>query len=62
MLMQSNLLYPQCKECKDLGDCPHPDVAHDGFGSPMPPDGCAQPIFIMKETLKKRKKLRDAII
>jgi hypothetical protein len=53
--MKNNLLYPECARCKSLEDCPHPDVAADGFGSPMPPDGCAQPIFIMKETVKKHK-------
>ena len=58
--MQNNLLYPQCAKCKTLEDCPHPDVDTDGFGSPMPPDGCAQPIYIMKETLRKRKAQKKA--
>lgn len=47
--------YPECKNCKDIGDCKHPDVTMDGFSSPLPPEVCLRPIEIMKNTLKKRK-------
>jgi hypothetical protein len=47
--------YPECENCKTLGDCPHPDVAQDLLGSPMPPDLCPRPLTIMANTLKKRK-------
>jgi hypothetical protein len=47
--------YEECKDCKDLGDCPKPDVAEDLMGSPMIPDCCPKPIDVMKATLKKHK-------
>lgn len=51
--------YPECKECKDLGDCKHVDVALDGLGTPLPPSECPRPIETMKNTLRKRKRLRN---
>ena len=53
--------YPECEWCKDLGDCPCPDVANDGLGSMMCPDNCPKPILVMKATLKKKKQLRKQI-
>ena len=50
--------YKECANCKDLGDCPKPDVATDGLGSPLPPDVCPRPMDIMKATNKKHKKKR----
>jgi hypothetical protein len=52
---ENNDPYPECKNCKDIGDCPAPDVAQDLRGSPLPPEVCLRPIEIMKNTLKKRK-------
>ncbi len=52
--------YKECAKCKEIGDCPHPDVSDDMMGSPMPPDVCMRPIEIMNSTLKKRKNKRDA--
>jgi hypothetical protein len=57
--MQSKLPFPECMNCKDLGDCKHPDVTLDGFSSPLPPDECPHPIQIMKETVKRRKGLKQ---
>jgi len=51
--------YPQCETCKDIGDCPAPDVTMDGLSTPMPPEVCLRPIEVMKETLKKRKHGRN---
>jgi len=53
--------YPECEWCKDLGDCPCPDVDSDGLGSMMCPDDCPKAIDIMKATLKKKKQLRKQI-
>jgi hypothetical protein len=58
-MKQTSLPYPECTKCKDLGDCPCPDVDEDGLGTPLPPDSCPCPISVIKETLKKRKKLRN---
>lgn len=50
--------YAECENCKDLGDCRHPDVQVDGMGSVLPPDCCPKPIDVMKEAVKKRKNIR----
>jgi hypothetical protein len=47
--------YDECETCKELGDCPHPDVQEDMMGTPMPPDSCPKPIDIMNATVKKHK-------
>jgi len=47
--------YHECKNCKTLADCPHPDVENNMFGTPMAPDICPRPIEIMKETYKNKK-------
>ena len=47
--------YWQCDGCKDLSDCPEPDISIDLLGQPLPPDCCPRPIDIMKETEKRRK-------
>jgi hypothetical protein len=48
--------YPECKACKDLGDCPHPELNNENLLSePMIPDICPKPISVMKATLKKHK-------
>jgi hypothetical protein len=52
---ESDYPYEACKTCKTLGDCPFPEVAMDGMGSPLPPECCIKPIDIMNATLKKRK-------
>lgn len=52
--MKSRFPYKECKDCRDLGDCPHPEVTGDLLGSPMPPDVCPKPIEVMVETLKKK--------
>jgi hypothetical protein len=57
---ESDYPYPQCEKCKDIGDCPHPDVTMDGSGSPLPPEICLRPIDVMKGTLKKKKNARDS--
>lgn len=59
--MNSDDPYWECEWCKDLGDCPYPEVAQDGMGSPMCPECCPRPIEIMKATLKKKKQLRKQI-
>jgi hypothetical protein len=53
--MRNKEPYPECKTCKDLGDCKHPEIAEDMLGSPLPPDNCPKPIEIMINTLKKKK-------
>jgi hypothetical protein len=53
--------FPECKNCKTLGDCKHPDVAMDMMGSPLPPPECNKPIDVMKETVKQRKKIKDGL-
>ena len=57
--MKSENPYPECETCKDLGDCPHPEVAQDGMGTNMTPDCCPKPIEVMKATVKKRKLFRN---
>jgi hypothetical protein len=52
---ESSNPYPECEKCKTLADCPHPEVAQDLMGSPMPPEVCLKPIDVMRETLKTRK-------
>ncbi len=59
--MRNEYPYPECATCKTLCDCKHPDVALDGLGSPLPPDVCPRPIEIMRETEKKRKKMREGL-
>ena len=58
--MNVELPYDECLDCKDLGDCKHPDVALDGLGTALPPDCCPYLEKIMRATVRKRKKLRDA--
>ena len=53
--MKTDNPYPECESCKDLGDCPHPDIAQDMMGSPLPPSECLKPMEIMKNSVKKRK-------
>jgi hypothetical protein len=50
--------YKECATCKDLSDCPCPEISLDMFGVPLPPDCCPRPIDIMNETEKKRKPLK----
>jgi hypothetical protein len=58
---ESDYPYPQCDKCKDIGDCPHPDVEENMLGTPMPPLVCLRPIDVMKSTLKKRKKKNEVL-
>ena len=51
--------YLECKHCRTIADCPHPDVANDLLGTPLPPDCCPKPIDIMNETLKKKRAKKD---
>ena len=53
--------YVECRKCKTLEDCPKPEVALDGLGSPLPPDICPRPIEVMESTLKKHKRIRKRI-
>jgi len=53
--MKTNNPYKECLFCKDLGDCPHPDVSNDTMGVPLPPDEYPKPIEIIKQTINKRK-------
>jgi hypothetical protein len=53
---ESDYPYSQCEKCKDIGDCPAPDLTMDGMSSPLPPEVCLKPIDVMNATLKKRKK------
>lgn len=48
-------LFEECEECGTLADCPHPEVANDMMGSPLPPEGCPKPIEVMRDTLKIKK-------
>ncbi len=57
--MESDLPYPECEDCKDLGDCPHPEVENNLMGTPMTPECCPKPIDVMKATLKRKKLLRN---
>jgi hypothetical protein len=57
MVMKGNP-YWQCEKCKDLSDCPCPEISLDMFGVPLPPDVCPRPMDIMKETEKNRKLLK----
>jgi len=56
---KSDDLFIECTSCDDLGKCPHPEVAEDMMGSPMPPEGCPKPNEIMRNTLKKHRHDRD---
>ena len=49
-------LYKECETCKDLSDCPAPDISEDLLGRPLPPDGCPKPNKIMAQTEKRRRK------
>jgi len=48
--------YPQCKTCRDLSDCPHPEISEDLLGRPLPPDNCPKPNKIMAQTEKKHRR------
>lgn len=48
--------YPECKTCKDLSDCPKPDITDDLMGSPLPPNECPKANKIMAQTEKRRRK------
>lgn len=51
--------YKECEFCKDLSDCPCPDIEITGDPmSPQPPEVCLKPIDVMKETWKKYRKGR----
>lgn len=58
-MTKNNLPYKECEKCTDLKDCAHPDVADDMLGSPLPPDGCPQKNYVMKQTEKRIKHERD---
>jgi hypothetical protein len=53
--MEKENPFPECIDCKDLGDCPSPEVAQDLMGSPLPNSACPKPLDIMKATVKKRR-------
>lgn len=40
--------YKDCIKCEGLGDCPLPDVALNGFGTPMYPKECPKNIEVKK--------------
>lgn len=54
--MNTEAPYKECESCKTINDCPHPDVAIDGLGTPLPPDCCLKPMDVMRETQKLKKK------
>jgi hypothetical protein len=37
-----NQPYPhkECDDCTGIGDCPNPDIALNGFGTPIAPEDC----------------------
>ena len=52
--------FPECKVCKDLSDCPCPDVEDLGdCSNPLPPNSCLRPMEVMRETHKKYRKRHD---
>lgn len=58
-MQSSDNPYKECAECRTIEDCPHPDVANDLLGTPLPSDCCPRPIDIMNETLKKKRAKKD---
>jgi len=44
-------IFPECANCKTMKDCPRPDIDTDGLSSPLPPEGCPQPIQVMENTM-----------
>lgn len=58
-MQSSDNPYKECAECRTIADCPHPDVANDLLGTPLPSDCCPRPIDIMNETLKKKRAKKD---
>lgn len=53
--MEESYPFNECKNCKTIADCPHPDVEDNFFGTPMPPDSCLKPFEIMHNTTKKER-------
>jgi len=53
--MEKSYPFEECRTCKVLDDCPHPDLSDGELSLPMIPDECLKPIEIMKATLKKHK-------
>jgi len=53
--MKNETPYWQCEKCKDLSDCPAPDILQDLLGTPLPPDECPKPNKVMAQTEKRRK-------
>ncbi len=58
--MNNEFPYEQCKTCKDLGDCSHPEVTLDGFSDPIPPECCPKFNEIMIKTEKKKRHGRNS--
>ena len=54
--MKNEYPYWQCTNCKDLSDCPAPDISQDFLGTPLPPDGCPKPNKVMEQAEKRRKR------
>ena len=55
-MLKNDFPYPECKTCKDLGDCKHVELTDDGFSTPFTPDNCPKSNKIMAETEKRRRK------
>jgi hypothetical protein len=36
----SDYPYRECIKCENIGNCPHPDIAQDGMGTPVAPEDC----------------------
>jgi hypothetical protein len=59
MKRQQVFPFPECKECMELTDCPHPEVDTDMMGTPIPPDCCPHPLKIVNRTTEtKRNKIK----
>jgi len=54
--------YKECEFCKDLGDCPEPEISEDLLGRPLPPNSCPKSNKVMAQTEKRRRKYERDII
>ena len=60
--MKNENPFPECSKCRDLSDCPEPDISQDLLGRPLPPQCCPKPNKIMAQTEKRKKRYdRDTI-
>jgi len=57
--MENEYPYKQCEVCRTIADCPHPSIADDMMGTPIPPPECPKPMDVIKATANLRKKWRN---